>query len=156
MLRKKKKGISPLVATILLIGFVIAIIMLVILWGRGYVEELAQKRGLLAEKQQQCTNVDLTAVKAERLGEQVKVVLKNQGSLTINKFVFRVVGGETGEGFESRIPLRGLEVKEYIVVFSESEFPDVNNVDVIPHLQVALGHYVPCSKQSIRVKVKSA
>ena len=40
-----KKGISPLVATVLLIGFVIVIAVTVWFWYRGIVEEQAQKTG---------------------------------------------------------------------------------------------------------------
>ncbi len=152
----KKKGISPLVATVLLIGFVIAIALLVFLWGKGYIEELAEKRGLLAEKQQQCNSIEITAVKAEyttNVGEGVReigVVLKNKREVTINKFVFRVTGEENGEAFESYNSLKGLEVKPYLVSFPET---GVKSIDVIPNLQVVPGHYVPCSQQSIKVKV---
>jgi len=38
----KKKGVSPLVATILLVGFTVALIALIAIWGKRYVEE---KRG---------------------------------------------------------------------------------------------------------------
>lgn len=149
----KKKSISPLIATVLLIGFIIAIALLVILWGKGYVEELAQKRGLLAEKQQQCQNVEITAVKAECTGGNCMVVLKNKRETKVNKFVFRITGLEEGEAFEGIGSLNGLEVKQYDIEFPESDIRDVTSLDVIPHLQVVLGHYVPCSKQSIKVKV---
>ncbi len=149
----KKKGISPLVATVLLIGLVIAIALLIILWGKNYIEELAEKRGILAEKQQQCQNVDITAVKAERVGGTITVVLKNKRETTVNKFVFRITGSEKGTAFESPKSLKGLEVKEYDVEFPESDIKGVESLDVIPHLQVVLGHYVPCSKQSIKVKI---
>lgn len=149
----KKRGISPLIATVLLIGFVIALLLLAILWGKGYIEELAQKRGLLAEKQQQCQNIEITAIKAERRGGDIEVVLKNKKETTVNKFIFRVVGKENGEAFESSQHLNSLEVKSYTVTFAETDIKEVTSLDVIPHLQVAPGHYVPCSKQSIKVKV---
>jgi hypothetical protein len=149
----KKKSISPLVATILLIGLVIAIALLVILWGRGYIEELAQKRGLLAEKQQQCNNVEITAVKAECTGGNCTIVLKNKRETKVNKFIFRITGQETGEAFESSKSLNSLEVKQYDFQFPEDAIKNAKSIDVIPHLQVVPGHYVPCSQQSIKVKV---
>lgn len=149
----RKKGISPLIATVLLIGFVIAIGLLMILWGKGYIEELAQKRGLLAEKQQQCSNVEVTAVKAECTGGSCTIVLKNKRETKVNKFAFRVTGQETGEAFESSKSLNALEVKGYDVQFSEDEIKNAKSIDVIPYLQVVLGHYVPCSQQSIKVNL---
>ncbi len=143
--------ISPLIATVLLIGFVISLIVLVILWGKGYIEELAEKRGILAEKQQQCQNVEVTAIKVERLPDAIKVVMKNKKETTVHKFVFRITGEEKGEAYEALKPLKGLEVKEYTV-----KFPDpgrIKSLDAIPHLQVAIGNYVPCSGKTIKIKL---
>jgi len=155
-----KKGISPMIATILLIGFVIAIILLIILWGKNYIEELAEKRGLLAEKQQECTKIDIVAVKkAICKGKHIEVVLRNKKDLTINKLIFRINGRSWSETFESTDRLGSLETKLY-----EGDFPEnakegiscdtIASLDVIPHLKVALGHYVPCSKQKISVLIE--
>lgn len=152
-----KKGISPMIATVLLIGFVISIILLVLLWGKGYIEELAEKRGILAEKQQECTNIQLEVPKACWSGHNItEIVIRNKANIPIHKFVFRAVGAK-GEPVEVTGGLGGLETKSY----TDDEFPDlgtfdvdpITNVDIIPHLKVALGHYVPCSKQMIRVRL---
>ena len=149
----KKKGVTPLIATVLLIGFTISLILLAVLWGKGYIEELAEKRGILAEKQQQCQNVEVTAVKAEHRGGDISVVLKNKKETTVNKFVFRITGEEKGEAYEALKPLKGLEVKEYIINFPESDIQNIKSLDAIPHLQVAIGTYVPCSGKTIRIKL---
>lgn len=149
-----KKGISPMIATILLIGFVIAIILLVLLWGKNYIEELAEKRGLLAEKQQECTKIDLEVPKACWRGTTAEVVIKNKANVPIHKFVFRAVGavGEPVEKYGTQWKLGGLETKSYDLEFS-SDVGVISNIDIIPHLRVALGHYVPCSKQTVRVRL---
>lgn len=54
-----KKGVSPLIATVLLIGFIVALVAVVMLWGKGFVMERAQKEGSLAKKQLACTNVKI-------------------------------------------------------------------------------------------------
>ncbi|MDP2907384.1 MAG: hypothetical protein Q8O03_05580 [Nanoarchaeota archaeon] len=149
----KKKGISPLIATVLLIGLTISIALLAILWGKNYIEELAEKRGLLAEKQQQCNNVEITSVKAECTGGNCTIALKNKRETKINKLVFRITGQEKGGASESSEALNALEVKQYNPQFIEDEIRDAKSIDVIPHLRVAPGHYIPCSQQSIKVKV---
>ena len=143
-----------MIATILLIGFVIAVILLVILWGKNYIEELAEKRGLLAEKQQECTKVKLEVVKACWRGTNATIVIRNQADLTIHKFVFRPVGkvGEPVEKSGADGKLGGLETKSYDFEFS-TDVGIVNNIDIIPYLRVALGHYVPCSKQKVTVRL---
>jgi hypothetical protein len=146
-----KKGISPMIATILLIGFVIAIILLVVLWGKNYVEELAQKRGALAEKQQECTQVDLDVVKSCWRGTTAEIAIRNKANVPVHKFIFRAVG-TSGEPVEAVKKLGALETVSYDLEFS-SDVGTINNVDIIPHLRVAFGHYVPCSKQKITVRL---
>ncbi len=143
-----------MIATVLLIGFVISIILLIVLWGKGYIEELAEKRGALAEKQQECTQVSLEVVKACWRGNQAEIVIRNKADLDIHKFVFQAVGkvGEPVEKSGSEWKLGGLETKSYDFEFS-TDVGVVNNINVIPHLRVALGHYVPCSKQAVTIRM---
>lgn len=140
-----------MIATVLLVGFVVAIIILVFLWGKGYIEELAEKRGLLAEKQQECTKIKLDVMKACWTGDTAEIVLRNNANVPIHKFVFRTVGN-VGEPVESTDKLGGLETRSYKFKFS-TDVGKVEKIDVIPHLRVVLGHYVPCSKQKITVKL---
>lgn len=167
--RISKKGISPLIATVLLIGFVISIIILVLLWGKNYIEELAEKRGLLAEKQQQCTRLQLEVVKSGCGGTDAEIVIKNKADVAIHKFVFQPIEKalEPVDKHGKEWTLGGLETKPYKISFPTCgrtpgcEDPCVCNKDkcvctgdkigIIPHLRVALGHYVPCSKQKITV-----
>lgn len=141
-----------MIATILLIGFVISIMLLVFLWGKNYIEELAEKRGLLAEKQQLCTRVSLGVVKACWSGGSGEIVIKNQADIPIHKFVFSVVGA-AGEPSEVTSKLGGLETKPYAFTYDEASVGIPNNVDIIPHLRVAIGHYVPCSKQKVTARL---
>ena len=149
-----KKGISPLIATVLLIGFVIAIILIVLLWGKNYIEELAQKRGALAEKQQECTKVDLTIAKACWRGTTAEVAIRNKASIPVHKFVFRAVG-KVGEPVEKNEKLGSLETKAYNLEFS-SEIGKINTMDIIPYLKVAFGRYIPCSKQKITARLMAS
>lgn len=151
--RLKRKGISPMVATVLLIGFIIAIILLIFLWGKNYIEELAEKRGLLAEKQQECTRVSLDVVKSCWSGGSGEIVIKNKADIPVHKFVFRAVGSSAGEPDEVTSKLGGLEIKSYTFAYDETAVGVPNNVEIIPHLRVAIGHYVPCSNQKITARL---
>ncbi|MBI2667455.1 hypothetical protein HYX17_01650 [Candidatus Woesearchaeota archaeon] len=146
--KSNKRAASSFVATILLIAFVIAIILMVILWGRTYILERAEKEGLLAEKQLDCGNLDITIVNAYQQGDNALIVIKNLKDSQINKFTFRLIGQETDikESFE---PLLGLEVKQYILELTEDEVKNLDKIDVIPWLKVAQGYFVPCSSNHI-------
>ena len=150
---KSKKAISNYIATILLVAFVIAIITLVFLWGRSYIEEKAEKESALTEKQLECTNVEITIVNAFQQGDLAVIAIKNLQNIEISKFTFRLIGQATDvrESFEV---LKGLEVKQYNIQFSLDEVKKLDEVDVIPWLKITEGYFVPCSNQHVIANIK--
>ncbi len=149
---RDKRAISSFVATVLLIAFVIALILLVILWGRAYILERAEKEGALAEKQLECGNLDITIVNAFQQGNNALITIKNLKDSLINKFTFRLIGQETDvkESFE---PLSGLEIKQYTIELTADEIKNLDKLDIIPWLKVAPGYFVPCSNKHIIANV---
>jgi archaellum component FlaF (FlaF/FlaG flagellin family) len=148
-----KKGISNQVATVLLIGFVIALLVIVFLWGKNYIQERAEKQGKLAEKQLDCENLKIEVVNVFQQGNTLKITLKNTKEQKIEKFIFRVIG--TGDVFstESFDVLESLSIKQYTFDYPEDQVSQVTNVDIIPWLRVARGYFVPCSQKHINAKV---
>ncbi len=88
MEKRGKKGISPLIATVLLIGFVVAVAAVVMLWGKGFVKERAEKEGALSQAQLEC---NLIEIEIEEVSEVYKVT--NIGSRTIDGFIIRTGSG---------------------------------------------------------------
>ena len=150
--RKDKKAISSFVATVLLIAFVVALILMVVLWGRTYILERAEKEGALSEKQLECGNLDITIVNAQRQGSEALITIKNLKDSSIDKFTFRLIGAET-DVKESFDKLLGLEVKQYTFNLIEDEVKYLDEIDVIPWLKVAQGYFVPCSTKHIVANV---
>jgi len=153
-----KKAITPNIATVLLIAFTIAILVVIFLWGKKYIEERALKEGKLSEKQLECENLDFTVVRADSqvsqggLGTEIIVVLKNLKDKKIDKFVFRVASADEGEAQTSTESLEGLMVKEYLISFTEAVgVPE--SVEIRPWLKVARKVYVPCSNKVISAKL---
>lgn len=81
---KNKKGISPIVATVILIGFVVLIILLIWLWSRNIYVEQANKETALAQEKVKCNQVQ---IEIERI---------------VGTFEVRNVGGIILKGFEVR------------------------------------------------------
>ncbi|MBI2663433.1 hypothetical protein HYX15_02780 [Candidatus Woesearchaeota archaeon] len=150
--KKNKKAVSSFVATVLLVAFVVALVLLVMLWGRTYILERAAKEGALSEKQLECENLDITVVNAFQQGDNTLVTIKNQKDVLINKFTFRLTGQETDvkESFEA---LSGLEIKQYTLQLTSDEVKGLDKIDVIPWLKVAPGYFVPCSKKHVLVSI---
>ena len=149
-LRLNKKGISEQIATVLLIGFVIALLAFVILWGKNYIQEKAEKQGKLAEKQLECENIQFEVVNSYKQADEIVVTLKNAKNKAIEKFTFRF--GTQGFASNSFDKLDSLSIKQYVVKPTES-IENINSIDIIPWLKVAKGYYVPCSTKHIEAFV---
>lgn len=143
-----KKGISPLIATVLLIGLVVSLVTVVTLWGRQYIMEKANKEGKLSEKKLLCNSIQINIVNSYQIGNKGYITIKNTKDTKIGKFTFRIEGQKT-EPKESFDALDSLAVKQYNMTFTEDEIKLLDKIDVIPWLKVAPGYYIPCSEQHI-------
>ncbi len=148
---KAKRGISPLIATVLLIGFTIAVILLVMLWGKNYIEELAAKKGALAEKQQECQNVEIGVRSASmEAGQNMVAIIENKKDKAVDKFIFKGLTDDNSEIVESFDKLGGLEIKEYQARFGMN---GINKVSIIPSLKAGKNKYVACTDKYVTVKL---
>lgn len=151
MLRKmKKRGVSQLIATILLIGFIIALVALVIIWGRHYIEERTEKEGAVSQEKFSCsTDVEITVNDVSYAGSNMDVTVENLKESVIGSFIVRVSGTSGTDPVDVYETLGKLSVKTLSFEFDESTVGVVEKVDVIPQLEVADGVYVPCSDQHV-------
>lgn len=134
----KKRGISPLIASILLIGFAIAVAVIVFTWGKGYVTETAEKEGSLSQAQLECNQVEI------EITEEGKVM--NTGGVEIKGFLVRDKDGS---------PIAGIDLSTTILGVSEiSEFKLSPGEQVIPCVRPegAGAPLVPCSDKAIKLR----
>jgi len=152
---RKKKGVSPLIATVLLTGFTVSIIALVIVWGKAFTTETAEKEEALSHARLACENMDYTVTSASysTAGQKILLGIKNKGTQTLDSFVFRVIYGIEGsysdvQTVETTFSLKGAEEMSIPV-----ENPDIKStapfkVEIIPKIKVATNVYLPCSNQA--------
>jgi len=142
----KKRGISPLIATVLLIGFIVALVAVVMMWGKGFVMEKAQKEGSLADKQLGCTRVKIDIKK-----EGNSIFVLNSGSEPIDGLILRQLnivkkcrpGSADCSGFTRLNELDRYDLSNV------GGLSGGKNTDVIPALipEGAGAPLVPCSEQ---------
>ena len=96
--KKQKKGISPLIATVIIIGFTIVLAAIVIQFGTGFVKrttEGAEKTGAI---KQLCTislaSLDMRVNKDATTGD-LTVVIDNKNDVKIEGFVMRLYESPT-------------------------------------------------------------
>ena len=89
MNNKNKKGISPLIATVLVIGFTIVLAALVIQWGTQLFKTTTTETGKTSQFSLLCTtgyNVEYSFVKNGVAS--IDITAKNQNEKTISGFLF--------------------------------------------------------------------
>lgn len=90
-IKREKRGISPIVATILLIAVAVAAFVFIFAWMRGFVKESVEKLGEPAENA--CQSMAFTANLAE---DKQTIFINNQGNIPIYGFnVEKEVQGST-------------------------------------------------------------
>lgn len=126
----RKKGISPLIATVLLIGFTIVIAALVIKWGGDLVRSQAKTTTCTSQAQLKCVSPDVEIdllIRNEtdiNLGDAINTDNNITVSLTAGAYE---IGGLVITGYDKN----GETSKYYHLTDGEKSFPiEVKNIDI--------------------------
>ena len=121
-----KKGLSPVIASVLLIMLVLVLAMIIFLWARGFISEQIEKFGQPVE--QQCGQMDYNI---ELLGSPGAYTIEgvNHGNVPIAYFDIKKVKGGSSEiksfkflqlGVDGTLPNVGFDIGE----MSDGSFPE--------------------------------
>ncbi|MEK6934833.1 MAG: hypothetical protein AABW46_03065 [Nanoarchaeota archaeon] len=88
----KKRGISPLLATVSLVLFVVLVIAIVFFWTKKVQEQAVEKNAELSRKQLECDSVTI-----EVEARDGRIMVTNRGSIDIDGFVLREEFGLSGD-----------------------------------------------------------
>ena len=145
-----KRGISPLIATVLLIAFAVSIGTMIMNWGKdavaaGDCTETKLEVQIINNKPLFCYDT---------LDTKINVMLKNTGSTDINKLKLRVImpdfTSEEKDIGDSEIPSGGIKTKNIDYIHS-GKF----RVEIIPIISVG-GKERVCSEKYVYVDDISA
>lgn len=117
---KFKKGVSPLIATVLLIAFAVSLGAVVMNWGRGYVESTTEQVETQAAEKISCS-MD-TSLGIVQVGNKQKLCIDDDGSNYFLKFTLVNTGS---------VPLEGIQVTE----LWENHFVEPYNVIANPSIE---------------------
>ena len=94
----KKRGISPLIATILIIGFTIVLAALIMTWGMDLYKSIKEEQELKAETELICASKIAPVVKASclKLLPYIQAEIQNNGENDIEYFYGFAGCGEGG------------------------------------------------------------
>jgi len=115
-----KKGISPLIASILLIGFTVALAAIVITWGSGFVQSITSSTEERTTKAIACTsdlNFEILKVTCNtNPGDPnagvSQVLIDNKGSVDIKGLALRFFNANgDNTGVTNTVPILSFEIK---------------------------------------------
>ncbi|MFH0752694.1 MAG: archaellin/type IV pilin N-terminal domain-containing protein [archaeon] len=142
----KKKGISPLIATVLIIGFTVAITGVIMTWGKSFIQEKTQTEGAVAEARMACISIDFTVDKiCKNTDNKMEITLRNTKSDTIDGFSFRSI--YLTDIIEYKTELKGLATETITLDITKT----LETLDIVP-LQKSADKYQPCSSQMKTVR----
>ena len=121
--RINKDGLSPVIASVLMILLVLVLAAIIFLWARGFIDEQIEKFGDPIENY--CSSIDFEIA---RFGNELEVVNKGNvdirhldvkvfkgGNAEINRFDFQIDAGESVKGFVTFQMSNGSSPDEIIV-----------------------------------------
>ena len=149
-----KKGISPLIATVLLIGFTIALIALVMLWANKFITEKAMKEDIMAQTRIRCQSLSFDVTFFSQTGTNLVARIKNTGSQNIDGFIWQAKSDNQVQPVELLDIIKKADTRQVDATIDVAD--TVTSVNIIPRLKAGKGTYVPCSGQQKEARVSAA
>ncbi|HLC37759.1 MAG TPA: archaellin/type IV pilin N-terminal domain-containing protein [Candidatus Nanoarchaeia archaeon] len=151
MKKSEKRGISPLIATVLLIGFTIALAAIIFSWISSFTEERASKTAEIVKSEVGCaTSIEVGVEKACVDSTGVHFTLENRKNNDISGFVVRLESttDPNVDVIEVDQRLGALEVTNVDVVPLSLSIPE--SALIVPKLSIN-GKVALCQEKAIEV-----
>ncbi len=159
---RSKRGVSPLIATVLLIAFAVALGAVVMNWGRTYVEDTASLAREKSDTEIQCSSdVQLSFLKVRGIKRvcyeydtktYINFTVENTGKLDIVGLEITIVGGKDIN--TTSIDLKSMNMTLKRARFYRNESVDMGDLGVpeqiriVPEIEVE-GSRVTCPGTSL-------
>jgi len=154
---KSKKAISPLIATVLLIGIVVTIALLVWLWYGNVVREQAEKTGLETQAKFICASEVKFSIKNvcwSKKDEEyfINFDVENKGSADIDDFKIRITGSTGAETLNLNEKIDKTISKQTSIEFNSTKTSTLNlKVEFLPIIKLK-GHSEVCKEKLVEIK----
>ncbi|MFH1053296.1 MAG: archaellin/type IV pilin N-terminal domain-containing protein [Candidatus Woesearchaeota archaeon] len=154
--RFSKKGVSPLIATVLLISFAVALGAIVMSWGRNYVQDVTEDTyGFSAELKCDDVMIDIVNIGGRKdicyTGNAIQFTLENNGMQIID-LKLSIVGedGVSNEVLGLANPLDSGMVLKHPLTALTNVVGTINHIKIIPEIMVdGQSHYCISSAEEI-------
>ncbi len=131
-----KKGISPLIATVLLIGFTVALAAVLMTWGLDYIRGTTQQVGSQTEEYLKCSDLSFEITQADCTTGDITV--QNNGDTDISGVILRVFVGP------DVTVVRGAGIPAFANAHYVATMTGASKVDAIPEIKSSTGRNITC------------
>lgn len=146
-----KKGISPLIATVLIIGFTVSLAAVIMTWGSSFVKNLQEETKLSADRSMACTQATFEIKAAFTYGTTLAAVVEGTGRQDIKSFIIRV-SGKKGKGtVQSSQGISRNGIGKVAINYNLGEVGLAKQIEMLPILQDEKGEF-DCLKEISVVK----
>lgn len=140
-----RRGVSPIIATVLLVAFVIVISVMVLAWIRSGIEAQQEKATEQITSATECYSTEISIPSASDKGvckindNQIKIVVDNDGKKEVLKLTVRILYGQEAEVFEEDLTTDPLETFNRKIITrtlstSGKTAADITSIEIIPHI----------------------
>jgi flagellin-like protein len=168
-IRKNKKGVSPLIATVLLIAFAVALGAVVMNWGRGYVEDTANVARERSDTEVKCaSDVGIEVVEIDSVPQicynqtsdpsNLSIILENKKSTVIQKVQARLIGNGnrvpfiSDLGYNSNLSIN--QAKFLSFAYNSSTYGTPQQVQLTPYIKVGAVEVACPSTSAVIIDIK--
>ncbi|MEW6063071.1 MAG: LamG-like jellyroll fold domain-containing protein [Nanoarchaeota archaeon] len=153
----QKRGISPLIATILILGFTIVLAALIMTWGMDIYKSIKEEQTIKAEAELICSSKISPIIKLSCMNNlpYVKVKIENRGEANISSFLIRSRSGDKINIKNSTSGISSFGIVESFALYNIGD--KQSEVEFIPRIVVkdqerscsALKYSVDCSNVNL-------
>src|SRR3989344_2580762 len=150
----QKRAISPLIATILLIGFTVAIATSIMLWSRGLTESAIESASKSQLKLSCTQDIEIDVKKSCYTNKQVEIIVENKKGSVSGGFLIKIVGS----GSTDVVPasptsdIKPQEVEKIIALYDNSVTGSIEEIVIYPKLKVE-DKVITCDAQAVTLRV---
>ena len=141
-----KKGISPLIATVLLIAFTIAIAVIIMRWGTDFVKNITKSTEESTEMALKCTDLKIEMSDIDCTDNKLK--LTNNGNIEIKSVKFRIYAAADVEIEDYTQKIESFGVKT--ISLTTDLGTSVTKIEAIPVIVDPSGADHPCAEAMIQ------
>jgi flagellin-like protein len=138
------KAVSPLIATVLVIGFAIALSGIMMTWGTSFVKDIQERSEKSSLKDIACTkDVGLNIKGATVFGNKIKLVVENLGQMNMDKLNILLIGSDGGDNIVTASGISAGGIQSFSVALDPNKIGTFNQVEIIPYITFE-GEQIAC------------